>query len=145
MMQASAIAQSIARVAISGAITTREAAVAAAIAVASGAESVRAIIDECEDSVTGYTAPQDIVSSIAVMLKKAQAYLLAAAFDLRLERSIITDREYIPLSLIYKIYGEAIIKERGLETVLAEFIEQNNLTDSELFLISIGREIKYYV
>jgi len=145
VMQASAIAQSIARVAISGTITTREAAVAAALAVASGAESVRAVIDECEDSVSGYIAPSDIVSSIAVMLKKAQAYLLAAAFDLRLERSIVTDREYIPLSLIYKIYGETDIKDRGIETVLGEFIEQNNLTDSEIFLIPIGREIKYYV
>jgi hypothetical protein len=145
IMQAAAIAQSIARVAITGTIINRESAVAAAIAVASGADSVRAIIEECEDAVTGYTAPSEIVASIEAMLKKAQAYLLAAAFDLRLERSIVTDREYIPLSLIYKIYGETDIIDRGLEVVLGEFIDQNNLTDAEIFLIPIGREIKYYV
>ncbi len=84
--------------------------------------------------VIDQASTEDLEQAVSI----ANNYLIELSFELRLEKKITTESPRAPIELIYALTGNYT------DDLLDEFIETNNLTDDEIFLIPPGREITYF-
>ena len=84
-----------------------------------------------------YIMGNDTMVYLNELVSIGYSYILNQLYDLKVEQKIILDKEIDPISLAKELYGTI---ER-----LDDLIDDNKLSEYELFLLPIGKEIKIYV
>ena len=104
-------------------------------------------LDELDDrqsdraDVEGSYVPDfNSMNSLDLVVNLSLSNLFSIAFAARQERVFVLDADSNPIILCHRFYGMDSEDEN-----LNEFISQNNLGSEELFQITKGREIIYYV
>lgn len=97
--------------------------------------SSRLIVEGAEKSA-GYAANPDTAQALALASAQASGYLLAASYNLRIERRATLEGAATPLELAYRFYGDI--------NRLDELCDQNHWQGDRLFIVPAGSEARYY-
>lgn len=121
--------------ALTGEIADRDEAVSLAGEVRGTLSDALAAV-ETDEAAAEYVAPESSLARLRALVALTSDLLLERSFSLRAERRIVLAADRTPLDLAYELHGDL----DGLD----DLIEQNGLSDEELFLIPRGREVRYY-
>jgi hypothetical protein len=92
------------------------------------------------DSGDSYTPNFESVNSLDELIHTTLSSLYSVAFGAKQEHSIILEKDSNPIILTHRFYGLD-----SDDVKLNNFIEENNLSMSELLNIRKGKKIIYYV
>jgi len=123
--------------AVSGLLSSRDDAVFAHALASNQYAEILAALEAL--TASGHYPDADLMAQIAALQAALAAYLLDAAFSLRVERRITLTADRNPLELLRELYGEIDDPDATLD----EFIARNHLGADSLLVISRGTEIRY--
>jgi len=95
---------------------------------------------DTNDTVDSYVPDFDSLNELIGLVNFGTANLLGVALEAQSQRSIFLDCDSNAIVLAHRFYG----LDDG-DSMLNKFINQNNLSFSELFQINKGRKIVYYI
>lgn len=121
---------------LTGDLGTRADAVESADLIDEILETLRLTLEAAQE--IGWAPEADTVAALEEMLARARARLLEASFSLKVERRLILSGSSDPCSMVKKLYGTFS------DTLLEQFILDNDLSDDEFFMIPMGREVVWY-
>lgn len=92
--------------------------------------------ESLEADYPDYFLRPEQAQSLNESLTESAAILYERSFSLSIERIVNLDRDVTPLDFVYSVYGSI---DR-----LDEWIQQNELKGNDLFILRVGREVRYY-
>lgn len=117
-----------------GALATRGDAVKAHDTVVAAADQVQSAIDYL--SGQGYIPDPVLLGMLADLRARAASYLLASAYTLPAERTVVLSAASTPLEQAYRLLGD--------ESRADELIEVNGWVGDMILVLPAGTEVRYY-
>ena len=124
--------------AFSGAPTSRDEAVNAALSIAGTLAGFLGAISADESNVAGFIAPPGVMSSLKDLANRASAMLMAQSFALATAHYLTLTQEHNLLTLSYLVFGD--ISDDHLNSLEA----WNGFGGDQKFVIPIGTQVVYY-
>lgn len=129
-----------------GGLDTRVQAVAAARALVQMLQDVTQAMDDVYDAFATafrpdhrYYAQTDSYEKLSILVSNCVDYLFRLAFDLRVEKRIVLERDKTPIQICAEEYGAKA------EDNLDAFIGWNQLTGDDVLILGQSREVVLYV
>jgi len=103
-------------------------------------DSLNGLQTDTNDTVDSYIPDFDSLNELIALVNFGTANLLNIALNAQSERSLILDCDSNPIILAHRFYGLV-----DGDATLNQFINQNDLSMSELIEIKKGKKIIYYI
>ncbi|MFW6312267.1 MAG: DNA circularization N-terminal domain-containing protein [Spirochaetota bacterium] len=141
LFQATAATGAMAEATLSGPIERRDRAVSAAETLRSTYASVMDAVEvvETADDGVDFRVSQEALVALDTAVSTAYGLLIERSYSLKSSRRIRLDSDATPIELAARFYPDS-----GLDEAIDHVIEENELLDSEIFLVPRGREVVYY-
>lgn len=95
------------------------------------------------DITQQYFSNSQAHTDILALLGMTLAYLLAVIFDLKIAKTIVLPKAFVPLDFVIQQYGAEY--DQAGNSYLDLFIAANNLVGRDIVILPAGRQVTVYV
>lgn len=137
LFQAKAATTAMAEATLTGSVDRRDQAVLAAETLA---DTYNGVVN-AQEPLEGddYSESHTVMAGLQGIVTDAYRYLIERSFSLRAERRIVLIEDRTPLDIVAAVYPDGELDDR-----LDEFIDENQLTGTDILFLPAGREVRYY-